>query len=180
MIRKLTPKQTAFIAEYLVDLNATQAAIRAGYSERTAYRIGAELLQKTSVAKAIAAAKAKRAQRVEISADRVLSELAKIAFADPRDLMKWGEGGVTLRDSAELTEEQAASVAEVSETTTKDGGSIRLKKYDKLKALELLGKHLGMFEADVRPATAQKAEQDAIREGIREAFNSVGLVREEC
>lgn len=143
---KLTNKQAAFAAEYLVDLNATQAAIRAGYSKRTAYRIGAELLQKTSVSEAIAAGQAKRAQRVEITADRVVAELAKIAFADPRDLMEWGPSGVKFKNSADLMEEQAASVAEVTETITQGGGSIRLKKYDKLKALELLGKHLGMFE----------------------------------
>lgn len=149
MVRKLTDKQAAFVAEYLVDLNATQAAIRAGYSERTAYRIGAELLQKTSVAEAIAAGQAKRAQRVEITADRVVAELAKIAFADPRDLMEWGPDGVKLKASADLTEEQAASVAEVSETTTKDGGSLKLKKHDKVKALELLGRHMGMFRDKV-------------------------------
>lgn len=149
MARKLTDKQAAFVAEYLVDLNATQAAIRAGYSERTAYRIGAELLHKTSVAEAIAAGQAKRAQRVEITADRVVAELAKIAFADPRDLMEWGPDGVKLKASAELTEEQAASVAEVSETTTKDGGSLKLKKHDKVKALELLGRHMGMFKDKV-------------------------------
>ena len=149
MVRKLTDKQAAFVAEYLVDLNATQAAIRAGYSERTAYRIGAELLQKTSVAEAIAAGQAKRAQRVEITADRVVAELAKIAFADPRDLMEWGPDGITLKSSSELTEEQAASVAEVSETTTKDGGSLKLKKHDKVKALELLGRHMGMFKDKV-------------------------------
>lgn len=177
---KLTNKQAAFVAEYLVDLNATQAAIRAGYSKRTAYRIGAELLQKTSVSEAIAAGQAKRAQRVEITADRVVAELAKIAFADPRDLMEWGPDGVKLKASADLTEEQAASVAEVSETTTKDGGSLKLKKHDKVKALELLGKHLGIFEPEVRPAVTQKTEHDAIREGIREAFNSVGIVEGEC
>ena len=149
MVRKLTDKQAAFVAEYLVDLNATQAAIRAGYSERTAYRIGAELLQKTSVAEAIAAGQAKRAQRVEITADRVVAELAKIAFADPRDLMEWGPDGVKLKASADLNEEQAASVAEVSETTTKDGGSLKLKKHDKVKALELLGRHMGMFKDKV-------------------------------
>lgn len=149
MVRKLTDKQAAFVAEYLVDLNATQAAIRAGYSERTAYRIGAELLQKTSVAEAIAAGQAKRAQRVEITADRVVAELAKIAFADPRDLMEWGPDGVKLKASVDLTEEQAASVAEVSETTTKDGGSLKLKKHDKVKALELLGRHMGMFKDKV-------------------------------
>lgn len=149
MIRKLTPKQTAFVAEYLVDLNATQAAIRAGYSVKSAARIGVELLNKTQVREAIAANQAKRAQRVEITADRVVSELARIAFADPRDLMEWGPSGVKLKDSADLTKEQAASVAEVSETTTKDGGSLKLKKHDKVKALELLGRHMGMFKDKV-------------------------------
>lgn len=158
MNKKLTNKQRAFVAEYLVDLNATQAAIRAGYSERTAYRIGAELLQKTSVAEAIAVNQAKRAQRLDITADRVVSELAKIAFADPRDLMEWGPDGITLKSSSELTKEQAASVAEVSEMTTKNGRTIRLKKHDKLKALELIGNYIGMFE---RKNTEKKADRES-------------------
>lgn len=146
---KITGKQTAFVAEYLVDLNATQAAIRAGYSTKTAYSAGQRLLKNVEVQKAIAEAQVKRTERTEITADRVVSELAKIAFADPRDLMEWGPNGVRLKDSADLTEEQAASVAEVSETTTKDGGSLRLKKHDKVKALELLGRHMGMFKDKV-------------------------------
>lgn len=146
----LTPKQRKFVGEYLVDLNATRAAIRAGYSEKTANRIGSELLVKTCIREAIAAAQARREQRTEITADRVVAELAKIAFADPRDVMEWGPNGVILKDSADLTEGQAASVAEVSETTTKDGGSLRLKKHDKVKALELLGRHLGMFTDKVK------------------------------
>lgn len=148
--QKLTPKQAEFVRQYLVDLNATQAAIRAGYSEKTANEQGARLLANVSVSQAIAAAQAKREQRTEITADRVVAELAKIAFADPRELMEWGPEGVKLKDSADLTEEQAASVSEVSETTTKDGGSLRLKKHDKVKALELLGRHLGMFTDKVK------------------------------
>ena len=148
--RKLTPKQAEFVRQYLVDLNATAAAIRAGYSERTAKSQGQRLLTNVDVSAALAAAKAEREQRTEITQDRVVSELAKIAFADPRELMEWGPEGVKLKDSAELTEEQAASVAEVSETTTKDGGSLRLKKHDKVKALELLGRHLGMFTDKVK------------------------------
>ena len=104
--RRLTPKQAEFVRQYLVDLNATQAAIRAGYSERTASKIASELLGKTGVREAIATAQAKREQRTEITADRVVSELAKIAFADPRELMDWGPEGVKLKDSADLTEEQ--------------------------------------------------------------------------
>lgn len=150
MARQLTDKQAAFAAEYLLDFNATQAAVRAGYSEKTASSIGAALLRKAPVAGRIAALRAERARRVAVSADQVLSELARIAFADPRDLMEWGPDGVRLRDSAGLTAEQAAGVAEVAEGS---GGTLRLKKHDKVRALELIGRHLGMFkdkvEADV-------------------------------
>lgn len=84
----LTPKQAAFVAEYLVDLNATQAAIRAGYSAKTADAIGKENLGKPPIAQAIAAAKANRAQRVEITADAVLQQLWALANADPNELVE--------------------------------------------------------------------------------------------
>ena len=142
----LTPKQRKFVAEYLVDLNATRAAIRAGYSAKTADRIGPELLGKTCVREAVEAAQKRREKRTEITQDRVLNELARVAFGNSRAVMSWGPGGLVLRDSAELTEDEAALVSEVRETTTKDGGSMALKTHDKMKALELLGKHLGMFD----------------------------------
>ncbi|KAF5089802.1 Terminase small subunit [anaerobic digester metagenome] len=148
--RRLTPKQAEFARQYLVDMNATQAAIRAGYSEKTAYSIGAGLLHKASVAEAIAAAQAKREKRTEITQDKVVAELARIAFGNARDVMDWGPSGVTLKSSGELTDDQAASVAEVSETTTREGGSLKLKRHDKVKALELLGRHLGMFTDKVK------------------------------
>ena len=78
----LTPKQTRFVQEYLIDLNATQAAIRAGYSAKTAFAIGHENLSKPNIAAAITEAQAKRAERAEITADRVLEELGEIGFAD--------------------------------------------------------------------------------------------------
>ncbi|SMG51466.1 terminase small subunit [Dethiosulfovibrio salsuginis] len=145
MAKKLTAKQAAFVEEYLVDLNATAAAKRAGYSVKTADRIGAELLGKTWVAAEIQKALKSRARRVEVTQDQVVIELAKIAFGSTRDMMEWGPGGVRLRPSSELTPDQAAMVAEVSETTSQNGGSLRLKVHDKVRALELLGKHLGMF-----------------------------------
>jgi hypothetical protein len=80
-----------------------------------------------------------------VTADRVVLELARVAFGDPRRVMSWGPGGVRLRPSAELADEEAAIVAEVGETTTKEGGSLRVKTVDKLGALRLLGQHLGMF-----------------------------------
>ena len=141
----LNDRQARFVAEYLVDLNATQAAIRAGYSPDTANRIGPRLLSNVGVAAAIAEAQAARGRRTEVTADRVVLELARVAFGDPRRVMGWGPGGVRLRPSAELADEEAAIVAEASQTVTEAGGTIRLKTVDKLGALRLLGQHLGMF-----------------------------------
>jgi phage terminase small subunit len=147
--RRLTPKQQQFVEEYLVDLNATQASIRAGYSRRTAEWIGPQLLGKTHVQAAVQAAMSARAARTEVTQDRVVTELARVAFGDARKVMTWGPDGLTLKASSELTDEEAAFVAEVSETTTEHGGSLKLKTNDKLKALELLGRHLGMFKEKV-------------------------------
>src|SRR4051794_33786192 len=141
----LNERQARFVAEYLVDLNATQAAIRAGYSTATASQIGARLLANVKVAAAIAEAQAARSRRTEVTADRVVLELARVAFGDPRRVMSWGPGGVKLRPSAELADEEAAIVAEASQTVTEAGGTIRLKTVDKLGALRLLAQHLGML-----------------------------------
>ena len=141
----LSDKQAAFVKEYLVDLNATQAAIRAGYSQKTAQAQGSRLLSNVMVAAAIQERMDERSERTEITADRVLEELAKVGFANAADYFEWGPGGITIKDQAELTPEQTAVVSEVSETTTKDGGTIRVKLHDKLTALEKIGRHLKMF-----------------------------------
>ena len=166
-MRKLNPKQQRFVDEYLVDLNATQAAIRAGYSQKTAASQGERLLKKAEVQQALSRRMKAREQRTEVTQDRVVKELAKIAFGDPRNVMSWGPGGVTLKASAELTDDEAALVSEVSETTTERGGSLKLKTNDKLKALELLGRHLGMFRDKVEvtgkdggPIQTQNADLD--------------------
>lgn len=148
-MRKLTPKQQRFVEEYLVDLNATQAAIRAGYSPKTAGQIGERLLKKVEIQQALAERMKARQERTEISQDRVLAELAKIAFGDQRAVMEWGPSGVKLRDSKSLTDDQAAMVAEVSESVTAAGRTLKLKTHDKVGALKLLGEHLGMFKQRV-------------------------------
>jgi len=142
-------KQRLFVAEYLVDLNATQAAIRAGYSAKRADSIGYEILRKPEIAEAIQKAMADREKRTEITSDRVLNELAKIGFGDPRAVMKWGPGGVSLRESSELTDEEAAFVSEVSESFSENGRTLKLKTNDKIRALELIARHLGMFKERV-------------------------------
>ncbi len=91
------------------------------------------------------APKKKRSSPNRIRADRVLEELARVAYANCGDYSTWGPDGVELKNSQELTEEQTAAVAEVSQTTTRYGGTVRIKYHDKIRALELLSKHLGMF-----------------------------------
>ena len=141
----LTEKQKRFVEEYLIDLNATQAAIRAGYSVKRASEIGYQLLQKTTVSHAISKAMAERSRRTGISQDRVLQELAKIAFVNATDVINMDEA--TIRGDA--NREDTAAIASVKvKTIPTDSGEIvdrEVKKYDKIKALELLGKHLGMF-----------------------------------
>jgi len=144
----MTPKQERFCEEYLVDLNATQAAIRAGYSQKTAQEIGAQNLSKLIISEKIAALMSQRSERTRITADMVLEELRYIAFSRMRRVMKWGPGGVKLLDSDELSEADEAAVSEVSQTITKDGGRIALKLHDKSKALEMIGRHIGMFDPD--------------------------------
>ena len=142
----MTPKQQRFVEEYLIDLNATQAAIRAGYSKKTAVKIGTQVLGKTSVQKAIERALARRSARTEVTQDRIIKELARIAFIDPRKIFEWGPSGVTLRESEELTDDDAAAVSEISQISTEFGRNIKAKLHDKIKALDLLMKHMGMQE----------------------------------
>ncbi len=147
--KKLTPKQAQFVKEFLVDLNGTAAARRAGYSAKTAEQQGYQLLQKTSVKKAVAKAMQARSERTEITADQVLKELALIGFSDMRDFASWGPDGVKLEESSELTEDQARAVAEVNETKTEHGGTVRFKLHDKRASLVDIGRHLGMFTDNV-------------------------------
>lgn len=93
----LTPKQERFVAEYLVDLNATAAAIRAGYKEKTASQIGHNLLQKPAIELAVQEAQAAREKRTKITGDQVVSELAKIAFAKADDY--YNDYGLELKTS---------------------------------------------------------------------------------
>lgn len=157
----MNPRQKRFVEEYLVDLNATAAAKRAGYSAKSATTRGYRLLQNPAVAAAVAKAQDKRTARTQVSADRVVTELAKVAFGDPRRLLSWGPGGVVLRDSGELTEAEAALVSEVSETRTAAGGTRKVKLHCKLAALNALGKHLGLFGNGRQSALARALAQNS-------------------
>lgn len=142
---KLTAKQKRFIEEYLFDLNATQAAIRAGYSVDSAYSIGNENLKKPEIKSSIDKAIAERSRRTGINTDRVLRELGKIAFINPADVINLDDATV----KEEATREDTACIQSIKIKTipTEDGDITEreIKTYDKLKALELCGKHLGMW-----------------------------------
>lgn len=163
----MTRKQRLFINEYLIDLNATQAAIRAGYSEKAARFIGAENLTKPDLLRYLQKRMDERSKRTEITQDKVLKELAKIAFSNGSDFARiktemhkkrlWDDEAeeyvekeveeqfVELIDTDKLPDDKKAAIAEISEGKF----GITVKSCDKVKALELIGKHLGMFKDKV-------------------------------
>ncbi len=144
---KLTEKQQCFIDEYLIDLNATQAAIRAGYSVKTAQEQSARLLSKVMVQQAISEAMAERSRRTGINQNRILIELARIALLNPKALVNLEDA--TVNPEASPDDLAAIASVKVKRFPTKDGGEgieREVKFYDKIKAIELLGKHLGMFK----------------------------------
>ena len=179
----LTDKQKRFCDEYLIDLNATQAAIRAGYSEKTAYRTGADNLRKPQIEEYIAKRQKELSRSTEITQERVIKELALIAFSNNADYahvvekkMQVEAGGALVdvldKDgnpvmyrtvepvlTEELTEEQKRALAVIKKG--RDG--LEVKSCDKVKALELLGKHLGIFtdkiEANVNDTTRSELQE---------------------
>lgn len=144
---KLTAKQQRFCDEYLIDLNATQAAIRAGYKRSDYTDTNAnKLLENTRIAETIEKAMAERSKRTGINQDRVIQELARIAFVNASDVIDPEDASVRL----DATEDDLACIQSVKVKTMdgEKGSSIEreVKLNDKMKALELLGKHLGMFK----------------------------------
>ena len=155
---RLTNKQARFVEEYLVDLNATAAAGRAGYRDPN---IGRQLITKNNVSAAIAEAMKKRSERTGITADRVVQELALVAFAVYTDYVRVVSNGqgyqtVQLIDTEQLTKGQRAAISGIRETKY----GIEVNSYDKLRALELLGRHLGIFQKEERRDKEDAAENE--------------------
>ena len=155
--QRLTDKQRLFVQEYIIDLNATQAAIRAGYSQDSARQIGADNLSKTYIQEAIQEAMAAREKRTEITQDMVLREMAKIGMVDIKDFLSF-RTEKTVVGSDEDTGEPVIDYAHVVQMKNSDdidgslisevqlkNGELKFKLHDKVRALELCGRHLGMF-----------------------------------
>ena len=162
----LTPKQQRFCDEYLVDLNATQAALRAGYSKKTAYSIGVENLRKPEIQAEIQKRQNRLRNKLEITQEKVLRELAAIAFANGSDFAKVVNIGslptVEMIPNDELPPEKLPAIAGIKTTQT----GVEVKLHDKVKALELIGKYLSLFDG--------AAEQGQSENNLFDAINSCG------
>lgn len=142
----MTVKEQRFVELYLANPIGAKAARGAGYPAKQAKAMAYQLLHETPrVMKAIEEGRARLAEKAQLSAERVLEELRRVAFANAGDFFEWGPDGIRVRPQADLTREQMAAVAEVSETATQFGGTVRVKLHDKLTALGKLGQHFGLF-----------------------------------
>ena len=140
----MTKKQKRFVEEYLIDLNATQAAIRAGYSPATAKEISCKNLTKPNIAAAISQAMAERSRRTDINQDRVLQELARIGFAKITDVVD----PETTKIRPDASDDDFACIQSIKIKPNEFGTEREVKMYDKRSALGDLGKHLGLFNAE--------------------------------
>jgi phage terminase small subunit len=182
-MQQITARQARFVEEYLLDANVREAARRSGYNEMVGYR----LMRRPEVAEAIRRDQDARAARMQVSADRVIAELAAIAFSDITQVMSWdgpapspaadGEeedeaeaaesavarrGGYRLRSSETLAPQTAAAISEFHRYSH---GALRVRMHDKLPALLLLGRHVGLFgpgavtKAQLRQQEMQSRQQ---------------------
>lgn len=161
----MTKKQKLFVEEYLIDLNATQAAIRAGYSPETAGSIGSENLKKPEIRARIDKAMAERSKRTGISQDRVLLELAKIGFANIKDVVD----PKTAEVLPDAKEEDLACIQSLKVKPGEFGTEREVKMYDKKGALVDLGRHLGMFKdkVEVSGLENEKSKLDDLIDQMR-------------
>lgn len=156
--------QQRFVQEYKIDLNATQAAIRAGYSEKTAYCQGHDLLKKPEIAEAVEHELELCCERTRVTKDKIIRELAKIAFVNIGDVVDEATGGVL----TDLPKDDLAAISSIKTKTNQVGEEImqverEVRFHDKTKALEQLGRHLGMFN-DKLDVTVSKTQEQAAEE----------------
>ena len=152
---ELSKKHQAFVNEYIIDLNATQAAIRAGYSKKTAQQVSSRMLLNVVIKEAVQHAMDARTVRTQVTADRVLSELAKLGYSNIEDYVTIGDDGLPTVDFSDLTREQFAAITEVTVETRREHNSdkedaatiekVRFKLADKRAALVDIGRHLKLF-----------------------------------
>jgi phage terminase small subunit len=161
--KTLTPRQSRFVAEYLIDSNGSQAFVRAGYSKTHSRRSVWRLMRIPAVRAAIEAGQQELAASLKVSAERVVAEYIRVAFASVADYLDIAEDGTVRLDLANAPPEKLAAIADVRDEerdSPKRGRSrvLRLKLASKLHALDSLSRHLGLFAP--RATTATRARQD--------------------
>jgi phage terminase small subunit len=144
--RPLTTRQRRFVDEYLVDMNASAAARRAGYGDRSADRHGSFLTHRPNVAAAIEARLAERRARLQVNAERVIAELARIAFADIGRILDWSDEDVALKPRRDISPDDRAAIQEIAVVKRPDGLATRVILHDKERALQALCRCLGLFQ----------------------------------
>lgn len=150
MAKDLTPKQKRFCEEFIKDCNATQAYLRAGYktTESAARANAVRLIANDNVQAYIQQLQKARSQRTEIDADRVLKEYARIAFSNVTDVLSFDGGGVTIKDSKDLSQDVTAALDSIEcvtiDSEASSRTSVKVKMHSKLSALGAIAKLIGM------------------------------------
>lgn len=158
MARKSILRYQIFVKEYCIDLNGKRAAMAAGYSELTAASQASRLLTNRNVQRLLRREQIRRASKLDLKAESVVEELRRLGFSNMMDYMRIGEDGDPKIDLSALTRDQAAAIQEIREDTTGGSGDGERKQVirttfklaDKKAALELLGRHLGMFQDNLK------------------------------
>lgn len=173
--RKLTAKQMRFVDEYLIDLNATQASIRAGYSPRTSYSIGVDLLKKPEIQTLLQKKRQKLSDKLEVSQEKVIKELAAVAFANGADYAKiTAQGLVEFIPTDDLPKDKLAAIAGIK--TSQSGTEVKLG--DKLRALEMLGKYLGLFDGQQNAEKPENNLLDALNGIEKEGYDDIPEIQQ--
>jgi phage terminase small subunit len=163
----LTARQQRFVEHYAILGNAAEAARRAGYAESSAKRAGFDLLRVPRIAAAIAATNTARAERLRLDGDRVLEECARLSYVNLRAFLEERGGALALKPFDDIAPEDWSALAELTVTPTEHGPRVKVKLFDKLRAMTLLAKHFGLLT----PPPAPPEDKTDYRALLREKLN---------
>ena len=143
----LSEQQVRFCRYYAIDFNGKKAAVKAKYSKKSAAVIASQLLTRLNIQLKIRMILNRQDKRIDLSADKVKNEIARVAFSDLTDYLEFGKSGIKLKDSRKLTKNQTAALSEVSETIGKYGTAVKIKVHSKNDGLDMLGRHFNLFSS---------------------------------
>ena len=156
-------RQKLFVAEFLVDLSPKLAALRAGYGEGHADHAKERLVESAPVREAIRVAMGKRMLRLRLSGDRVLEEMAKIAFSNISDVVEFGPTGITVKSAETIPADKRSAIREITETRGPNGTTMKIVMHDKKTALDSLARHLGLFNDKLEINASEETVQELMQ-----------------